>query len=169
MQEFQSITYHFLAIVLRAALIIAIVGAGWLVYKELPNDGASNAATGSGQTTVEIVLRPSSDMEAAALDIPIEISPVDLVSVKQEYQAEPHTGKRFEEFRNERMQGRSLITTRLNQQGQASATIPPGNWWVHAILSGDENLEWRLPVTITGYKQTIELTPQNAYTRSKSF
>ena len=165
----QSIIYHLVAIILRAALVIALVGAGWLVYKELPNDGASNAASGSGQTTVEIVLRPSPDMEAVALDIPIEISPVDLVSVKREFQAEPHTGKRFEEFRNERMQGRSLITTRLNKQGQASVTISPGTWWVHAILSGDENLEWRLPVTITGYKQTIELAPQNAYTRSKSF
>src|ERR1700704_724428 len=151
MQESQGITYHLLAIILRATLIIALVGAGWLVYKELPNDGATNAASGSGQTTVEIVLRPSPDIEAAALDIPIEISPVDLVSVKQEFQAEPHTGKRFEEFRNERMQGRSLITIKLNKQGQASVTIPPGNWWVHAILSGDENLEWRLPVKITGY------------------
>src|ERR1700730_8851792 len=165
MQESQSITYHLLAIVVRAALVIALVGAGWLVYKELPNDGASNAATGSGQTTVEIVLRPSPEMEAVALDIPLEISPVDLVSVKQEYQAEPHTGKRFEEFRNERMQGRSVITIKLNKQGQASVSIPPGDWWVHGILSGNEDLEWRLHITITGYKQTIELTPQNAYTR----
>ena len=169
MQESQRITYHLLAIILRAALVIALVGAGWLVYRNLPNDGAGNAATGFSQTTVEIVLRPSPEMEASALDVPIEISPVDLVSVKQEYQAEPHTGKRFEEFRNERMRGRSLITTRLNKQGQASVTIPPGDWWVHAILSGDEDLEWRLHITITGYKQTIELTPQNAYTRSKSF
>ena len=165
----QSITYHLLAIILRAALVIALVGAGWLVYKKLPNDGVGDAATGSGQTTVEILLRPSPEMEAAALDVPIEISPVDLVSVKQEYQAEPHTGKRFDEFRNERMRGRSLITTRLNKQGRASVAIPPGDWWVHAILSGDEDLEWRLHITITGYKQTIELTPQNAYTRSKSF
>jgi hypothetical protein len=169
MQESQTIIYHLLAIVGRAALVIALVGAGWLVYKELPNDSAGNAATGSGQTTVEIVLRPSSEIEAAALDIPIEISPVDLVLVKQEYQAEPHTGKRFEEFRNERMKGRTLITTRLNKQGQASVTIPPGDWWVHAIQSGNEDLEWRLHIKITGYKQTVELTPQNAYTRSKSF
>ena len=33
----------------------------------------------------------------------------------------------------------------------------------------DEQLEWRLPVTVGGAKQTIELTPQNAYTRSKTF
>ena len=165
----QGITYRLLTIVLRAALVIALVGAGWLVYKELPNDSGSNAATASGQTTVQIILRPAPDMEAAALDIPVEISPVDLVSVKQEYFAEPHANKRYDEFRNERMKVRSLITTKLNKQGQASVTIPPGNWWVHAVLSGDEDLEWRLKITVAGYQQTVELTPQNAYTRSKSF
>ncbi len=75
MQESQRITYHLLAIILRAALVIALVGAGWLVYRNLPNDGAGNAATGFSQTTVEIVLRPSPEMEASALDVPIEISP----------------------------------------------------------------------------------------------
>jgi hypothetical protein len=48
-------------------------------------------------------------------------------------------------------------------------TLAPGSWWLHATLSGDEQLEWRLPVTVGGTKQVIELTPQNAYTRSKTF
>jgi hypothetical protein len=47
--------------------------------------------------------------------------------------------------------------------------LTPGNWWLHAKLSGLEEVEWRLPLTITGEKQTVELTPQNAYTRSRSF
>jgi hypothetical protein len=164
----QSITYHVLALLLRAALVIALVGAGWLVYKKLPNDSTSSTANNSGQTTVQIVLRLSSEMEAA-LDIPVEISPVDVIAVKHEFFVEPQTGKRFEEFLNERMNGRAPVTTRLNKQGQAAITIPPGDWWVHAVLSGSEELEWRLKITITGYKQTVELTPQNAYTRSKSF
>jgi hypothetical protein len=37
------------------------------------------------------------------------------------------------------------------------------------MLDGEEQLEWRLPVTVIGAKQIVELTPQNAYTRSKSF
>jgi hypothetical protein len=37
------------------------------------------------------------------------------------------------------------------------------------MLDGEEQLEWRLPVKVTGDKQIIELTTQNAYTRSKSF
>ena len=165
----QSISYHFLALLLRAALVIALVGAGWLVYKKLPNDSATNAAPSSGQTTVQITLRVSSEVGAGVLDIPIEFSPVDPVAIRQEFRSDPQSGKRFDEFRNGRMNGRALVTTKLNQQGQASVTIPPGNWWVLAILPGEVDLEWRLPVKISGYKQTIELTPQNAYFRSKGF
>jgi len=36
-------------------------------------------------------------------------------------------------------------------------------------LSGDENLEWRLPLNVEGSKQTVELTTQNIYTRTRSF
>jgi hypothetical protein len=166
----QSITYRLLAVLLRALLVMVLAGACWLVYKKLPSDGAGDPApAGSGQTTVQIILRPSSEISAAALDIPVEISPVDLLAVRQEYQAEPHGGKRFDEFRNERMNGRSSVTAKLNSRGEAFLVIPPGNWWVHAVLSANEDLEWRLPVTVTGHKQTVELTPQNAYTRSKSF
>ena len=32
-----------------------------------------------------------------------------------------------------------------------------------------ERMKGRLPVTVAGSKQVIELTPQNAYTRSKTF
>jgi hypothetical protein len=61
------------------------------------------------------------------------------------------------------------VSARLDKQGHGSVSLPPGNWWLHAMLSGDEQLEWRLPVTVVGTKQVIELTPQNAYTRSKTF
>ena len=166
----QSVTYRLLAILLRASLVIVLAGACWLVYQKLPSDGATNPVpAGSGQTTVQIILRPSTEISAAALDIPVEISPVDLIAVRQEYQAEPHAGKRFDEFRNERMNGRFPVTAKLNRQGEAFVAIPPGKWWVHAALSANEDLEWRLPITISGFKQTVELTPQNAYTRSKSF
>jgi len=89
--------------------------------------------------------------------------------VKHEYFTEPRPGKRLEDFVKERMKGRSPINTHLDKQGQGSVTLAPGSWWLHATLSGDEQLEWRLPVTVTGAKQVIELTPQNAYTRSKTF
>ena len=165
----QSIPYRLFAIVFRVVLVFALVGVGWFIYKKLPNDVASDRATDSGKVMVQVIVRQSPEAAAVALDILVEIAPVDLVAVRREYQSEPRSGKRFEEFRNERMNGRTPIVVQLNKQGEASIDIPPGDWWVHAILPGDAELEWRRQVTITGYKQTIELTPENAYTRSKTF
>jgi hypothetical protein len=108
-------------------------------------------------------------MGAAVLDVAVEFYPVDIVAVHHEYFTERRAGKRFDDFLTERMNGRRPVTARLDQSGRALVTISPGNWWVHAALAGEEDLEWRLPVSIAGPKQTIELTPQNAYTRTKSF
>ena len=67
------------------------------------------------------------------------------------------------------MNGRTPVNARLDPQGQANIVISPGAWWVHAVLSGEEDLEWRLPINVSGPKQVIELTSQNAYGRTKSF
>ena len=165
----QKISYRLLALTLRVALIIALAGAGWMVYKRLPNNGPGSSSTTYDQTTVQILLQPPSDMGNNARDIPIEISPVDIVAVRHEFFVEPRAGQRFDEFLHQRMNGRNLINARLDSQGRTSIAVPRGDWWIHAILSGEEDLEWRLHISITGGKQTVELTPQNAYTRSKSF
>ena len=34
---------------------------------------------------------------------------------------------------------------------------------------GEEVLEWRLPISVGGGKQIVELTSQNVYTRARSF
>jgi hypothetical protein len=154
---------------LRLALVVALVAAGWMVYKKLPNNGPGSTSSVSGQTTLQILLQPPPDMGKTARDIPIEISPVDIVAVRHEFFVEPRAGQRFDEFLHQRMNGRNLINARLDSQGRAAVSVPPGNWWLHAILSGEEDLEWRLPLSINGGKQTVELNPQNAYTRSKSF
>ena len=169
----QTIFYRALALLVRAALLVALAGGGFIVYQRLPaSDSLSTNA--AGQTAVQIVLRRSSDIEATTLDIPIELSPVDLLAVKHEFFVEPRAGKRFDEFLQERMlqermKGRSTIKAKLDADGRASIMVAPGNWWLNAVLPAEADLEWRLPVTISGEKQTIELTLQNAYTRSKSF
>jgi hypothetical protein len=103
------------------------------------------------------------------LEIAVELYPIDIVAVRHEYFTERRAGKRFDDFLKERMEGRTPITARLDKQGQASVVINAGNWWLHALLSGEEDLEWRLPISVTGRKQTIELTWQNVYTRTRSF
>lgn len=161
-----SIIYRFVTLVLQLGLVLALSAAGWFVYLKLPhrNDPTAKATT---TTNLEIVLQPMT--RGAALDIPVQVYPIDLVAARHEYFAERRAGKRFEDFLKERMNGRAPMNLRLDAQGRGTLLIPPGNWWVHALLSGEEDLEWRLPITVTAQKQTVELTPQNAYTRAKSF
>ena len=161
-----SILYRFVTLGLRLALVLGLFAAGWLVYITLPH-GSDERPRSVNTTNLEIVLQPG--VGRAALDVPVQLYPIDLVAVRHEYFAERRAGKRFEDFLKERMNGRTPVNAQLDAQGRAALLISPGNWWVHALLPGEEDLEWRLPVTVTGQKQTIELTPQNAYTRAKSF
>jgi hypothetical protein len=165
----QQVSYHLLALSLRAALVLALVGAGWIVYQRLPDNGPANLVNASGEGTLQIILQRSPDRDKASSDIPVEISPIDIVAARHEYFVEPRAGQRFDEFVHERMNGRTMINARLDSQGRASVNVPPGDWWVHAVFTGDVDLEWRLKITMTGGRQTVELTQQNAYTRSKSF
>ena len=157
-----------LVLALRVALVFILGGAGWSIYKHLPV-GTSEINPGTDTTSLQIVLRQSGDITASNLDIPLELYPIDIVAVRHEFFTEPRAGKRFEDFLKERMKGRSPVSARLDKQGRGTVVLTPGNWWLHAKLSGDEDLEWRLPVSVTGPKQTVELTPQNAYTRSRTF
>ena len=154
--------------VLRAALLIALLGAGWGIYSRLPHQPANDSQAANSETVLLIVLRPT-DNAAQTLEIPVELYPVDIVSVRDEYFTERRAGKRFDDFLNERMKGRKLVTAKLDKLGQTSVVVNPGNWWLHALLTGEEELEWRLPIKVAGRKQTVELTSQNIYTRTRSF
>jgi len=164
-----SLPTRFITVALRLALLVTLVMAGWLVYRQLPSEGSPSLPDTSGQTTLQVVLRQSPDMGNAMLDIPIEIYPVDIVAIRHEYFTERRAGKRFDDFPNERMNGRTPVNARLDRQGQTSVVIGPGAWWVHAVLTGEEDVEWRLPINVSGPQQLIELTAQNAYGRTKSF
>lgn len=154
-------------VALQLVMILLIAGAGWLIYRRLPANGSE--ATNQQTTDLQIVIRQTPESVGPSLDVAVSLYPVDFIAVRHEYFTDPPRGKRFEDFLKERMKGRSPVNARLDKQGHGSVSLPPGNWWLHATLSGDEQLEWRLPVTVAGSKQVIELTPQNAYTRSKTF
>ena len=158
-----------LTVSLRAALIAALAFAGWLIYSQLPQPSARETASPNGQTTLQIILRRPTRSEIQPLDISVELYPVDIVAVRHEYFTERRAGKRFDDFLSERMNGRKPINARLDKQGHTSLAVSSGNWWLHASLSGEEDLEWRLPVTLSGGKQIVELTSQNVYTRTKDF
>lgn len=155
-------------VLLQAALVVLLVGAVWTIYDQLPA-GASEVAANRRTTTLQIVIRQPSDSAAPSLDVLVSLFPVDIIAVRHEFFTEPRAGKRFEDFLKERMKGRKPVNARLDKQGEGMVTLAPGSWWLHAVLPGDEQLEWRLPVMVGGSPQTVELTPQNAYTRSKTF
>jgi hypothetical protein len=161
--------YSALVIVLRLSLVAALFAAGWLVFRTLPQSPDTPTEARTSTTTLQIVLRGDQRSAVSALSVPVEVYPIDIVAVRHEFFTERRAGERFDEFLKQRMKGRSPINTRCDLQGQATVTLSPGNWWIHATLPGDEELEWRLPITVGGTKQVVELTPQNAYTKSKSF
>ncbi|HEY0404381.1 MAG TPA: hypothetical protein VGC89_01555 [Pyrinomonadaceae bacterium] len=167
----QSLAYNLLAGILRLALVLALIFAGLSIYRKLPADDA--AATGDAaageQTALLIVLQPAPEDSAAAMNIPVELYPIDFSAAQREYLSERRPGVRFDEFLTRRMNGQSAVEAQLDERGQATVNVSPGKWWIHAVLNGAQNVEWRLPVNVAGLKQTVELTPENAYAKMKSF
>lgn len=164
-----SISYNLLTFFLRAALVIVLLTSGWLIYSKLPHDESPKHQANNAETTLQIVLRGPVSGNSDALDIAVEFYPVDLVAARHEYFTERRAGKRFNDFLSERMKGRAPVAARLDKQGRASVALTPGSWWLHAQLAGEENLEWRLHLDVAGSRQMVELTPQNVYTRTRSF
>lgn len=165
-----SVFYNLLTLLLRAALVVALLASGWLIYSRLPHQNSPNLNTAAtAETTLQIVLRAPVDHPPDALDISVELYPFDIIAARHEFFSERRAGKRFDDFLKERMKGRAPVAARLDRQGRTSMSVSPGNWWLHAQLSGEEDLEWRLPLSISGAAQTVELTPQNIYTRTRSF
>ena len=139
-----AISYHLLTLFLRAALVVALFASGWLIYSKLPHQNSPTLKVNSGETMLQIVLRPPVNGGTDALDIPVEFYPVDIVAVRHEYFTERRAGTSFEDFRNERMKGRAKVATRLDKQGQGVVALSGGRWWLHARLREREP-EWHLP------------------------
>jgi CRP-like cAMP-binding protein len=164
--------YNIFTGLLRAALLAALIGAGWNIYRNLPGGelGMGGATAGAqSATALQIVLRRAPNDADAPMDIPVELYSIDVAALRREYGSEPRPGMRFEDFLARRMKSHPPVTSRLDRGGQTTVMIAPGKWWIRALLSGEQNVEWRLPVEVAGRRQTVELTPENAYARMKSF
>ncbi len=168
--------HHLLVAFLRVALVLALVGAGWLVYRRLPHDDTPAAGlVGSRQTNdtlLRIILPPRAGGDAAEAATPVtsvQLYSIDVAAAQREFFDERRPGMRFEDFIVRRMGARQPITTQLDPQGQTIVYVPPGRWWIHATQTGTEEITWRLPVNVAGREQTVELTNANAYMRTKKF
>lgn len=177
---------RWLVAILRAVLVLALVGAGWLVYSRLPHDETATAPAsglGASRQTRDTLLRivipradgnnDSSSSSSARPDsavIPVLLYSVDVAAAQREFYDERRPGMRFEDFIVRRMDKRQPVRTQLDANGQTIVYVPPGRWWIHATREeGAEEISWRLPVNVTGREQTIELNGTNAYMRTKRF
>lgn len=159
------------ALVVRAALVLALAGGVWSVYRRLPHDerdglGEEQAAA----TNLRVVLRRASiKFPLAEGRVPVQLYPINLAAARSEFESEHRPGVRFEDFVMRQMGNRQPIKGELDERGEAVLTIPPGRWWVHAVVAGEQELAWRLPVNVVGREVTVELTYDNAYLRAKKF
>jgi hypothetical protein len=168
----QGLIYNAVGVILRIALVLILVGAVWNVYRHLPDDGKGTMKRGAEaipETSLQINLHGPSDASSVQLNVPVQLNPIDVTAAQNEYLSERRPGKRLEEFLAERMGNRAPVESRFDENGQVTVTVKSGPWWIHATLPGEVTIEWRLRVNVSGHKQTVDLTPDNAYTRTKSF
>ena len=156
---------------LQLALVAALCGAGWLVYRRLPAGGPAredgDASAAANATALRIIVR-----EAAAAGgdgVAIRLYPIDVAAARREFEDERRYGQRFEDFMTRRMGARKPVAARLGPEGEAVVAVPHGRWWLHATLEGPLEVTWRLPVNVAGREQTVELSEANAFTKTKSF
>jgi hypothetical protein len=173
MSDGQNPTRKVAAALAGVALVAALGGAAWGVYRRLPEDdrAASRAARGSQRTTVLRVRlrREGVGFPVSAKKVPVQLYPINMAAARSEYDSEKRPGQRFEEFATRLMRGRQKIDAELDEGGEAAINVPPGRWWIHAEIDGERELAWRLPVEIAGREKTVELTKDNAYLRAKKF
>lgn len=175
---------------MRFALILALAGAVWSIYRRSPDDGGDAAGAlqnGNQQvdaTLLRIVLRRTPEMDDAAQQtatgevragdaparkVPLQLYSIDVAAAQREFLSERRAGVRFEDFLSQKMRGQQPLAAELDQRGEAIVAVPPGRWWIHVALEGAQEVTWRLPVNVAGRERTVELTLENAYTRAKKF
>lgn len=171
--EKESVPIAIVKIVLAVALVSGLFLAGWNIYRRLPANasGAVNDAAADPRAETKLTIMLRSEIAGATLSSPIEIYPFDLMAAQREFQASPHLARQFDDFLLRRMHGITPVKAAVDSKGRALAPVSEGNWWLHATatMNTGETVEWRLPVSVAGPEQTVELSMENAYERTKKF
>jgi CRP-like cAMP-binding protein len=159
-----------LRIVLAIGLLVSLCYAGWKIYRRLPADSNQvTAIDSSGKPTLRVVVR--NRVANATLRSPVELYHFDLAAARREYEASPRLAKQFDDFLLRRMHDLTPVKAEVSGDGLAVAMLSGGDWWLHASASSDggEKIEWRLPIVVADHDQAIDLSPANAYERTKEF
>ena len=145
--------------------------AGWSVYRRLPADGAWTPEASDPNANSELIIFLRTDSAATPVNTRVELYPIDFVAAQRDFSAAVRPGKTFDDFLAQRMKGLLPVHAQLDNNGRAVAKLSEGNWWIRATatVGRGEKIEWRLPAKVSGRGQTIELTAENAYERTKTF
>jgi len=156
-------------IILAIALLGTLIGAGRRIYRTLPTAfGAPGETLRSGaQQDLTIIFRAA----VSPGETRVNLYPIDFSATEREYLMNARPGKTLEDFVARRLQNIEPVKVSIEANGHAVARVSEGNWWMHATsaLANGESMEWRVPLTISGNPQTIELSSDNAYERTKKF
>lgn len=172
MEGTRNFTRELLATLLRFALVGAIFAGIWGIYQRVPHDGAPplGERKETASTALRIRLRLATiNFPVAERKIPVQIYPINMTAARNEYDSERRPGVRFEDFALRLMGDRQPLAAELDERGEAIVAVPPGRWWVYVTVGGARELSWRRSVNVSGREMTVELTPENAYTRAQRF
>lgn len=168
----ETVTVTVIRILLGIALLTALFAAGWNVYRRLPADGSvARPETYNANANSELIVIFLGESIATAVNTQVEFYPIDFVSMQRDFFSHVRPGKTLDDFLAQRMKGLVPVRAPLDDKGRAVAKLSEGNWWLRATtaLTSGEKIEWRLPINVSGRAQTIELTTENAYERTKKF
>lgn len=157
-------------ILFACALLAGLFSAGYRIYQRLPMD--SSSATGDYNaplTGTRVLVRNT--IRNATLRSPVELYHFDLSAARREFDDSPRLAKQFDDFLGRRMHDVVPVKAEVTNDGVASTLLSQGNWWLRAIAQLDtgEEIEWRLPLTVSSRDQSIELSYENSYERTKKF
>jgi hypothetical protein len=158
-----------LQIILAVALLGSLVFAGARIYRRLPATSADLNQTlpGGVQRDLTVVFNAGVSLSA----VRVRLYAIDFPSAERDYLNIRRSGKSLEEFLAMRLKNVNAVNVEIDSSGRGVARVTEGNWWMHAVSAraNGESMEWRLPITIGQRPQTIELSLENTYERSKKF
>lgn len=158
-------------VLLAAALLGALLFAGWRIYRRLPAEPTNQAifADGHAQPALRLIVRTK--LAGATLRSPLEFFHFNLAAARREYEESPRLARQFDDFLMRRMHDVTPVKADVNGEGYAVAQLWPGDWWLRATatLNSGEEIEWRVPVALSDRDQALELSFDNAYERTKKF
>jgi hypothetical protein len=170
-QSWSVLAMTIIRILLGIALVAALFAAGWNVYRRLPDGSVARPETYNVNADSELTVILQGESIATSVNTQVEFYPIDFVSMQRDFFSNVRPGKTFDDFLAQRMKGLVPVRAPLDNKGRALVKLSEGNWWLRAAttLTSGEKIEWRLPINVSGRAQTIELTTENAYERTKKF